>query len=244
MSQAASTCAPHVQVVAAVFALWLNLRLAFAGFLDRIREPFGGSSSRDIDSLYALRSGPRSCALVIDASGSMADTDWYPSRLEAARQSAKTYCKRLRDEEPAAQVAVIAYGDSAQLMCPLIPALDYDLLCEAVDNIDIIGCTNMTAGIKQAHSLLRGQQTPCQIVVLTDGHHNMGRGPQRIASSVRSYAILKVVGIGGSPEDIDEALCKSIASPHPDGTKRYRWIGDKEQLIQHFHELAGGITRE
>ena len=51
------------------------------------------------------------------------------------------------------------------------------------------------------------------------------------------------IGIGGAPHDVDEPLMKHIASEYPDGSKRYRWIGDKERLAQHFHCLAGRITR-
>jgi len=29
----------------------------------------------------------------------------------------------------------------------------------------------------------------------------------------------------------------------PDGRKRYRWIGDKKDLIEHFKVLAGRIRR-
>ena len=51
------------------------------------------------------------------------------------------------------------------------------------------------------------------------------------------------IGIGGTPHDVDESLMRDIASEYPDGSKRYRWIGDKERLAQHFHCLAGRITR-
>ena len=39
--------------------------------------------------------GVRDAVLVIDASGSMVDRDWPPSRLEAAKTAARSFCERL-----------------------------------------------------------------------------------------------------------------------------------------------------
>ncbi len=45
----------------------------------------------------------RDSVLIIDASGSMYDTDWEPSRLEAAKQAAVAFLRRLLSEEPDAR---------------------------------------------------------------------------------------------------------------------------------------------
>ena len=100
----------------------------------------------------------------------------------------------------------------------------------------------MYAGLKGALGLLKNPASPAQVVLLTDGQ-NTGKDPIALAERLKKRAVIECVGIGGSPEDVDECLLKQIASAYPDGTRRYRWIGQKEQLIKHFHKLAGGIRR-
>ncbi len=113
----------------------------------------------------------------------------------------------------------------------------------AVRSISTSGFTNITAGLKAAHGLLKKRPGNNQVVLLTDGHHNMGSSPQHVARQLRDLAVLETTGIGGAPRDVDEKLLKAISSSYPDGTKRYRWIGDCEKLVQHFQTLAGRITR-
>lgn len=218
------------------------LLAVFSSILGRIRAFVGRQvpSSSDTDIL-TLPEGPRACILVLDASGSMADRDWRPSRLAAAKEAAKAFCRRLAREEPKARVAIVGYSDNAELLVNLTPAKHLETLIKAIDQIRAFGGTNITAGIAIAVDLLKNG--PGQVIALTDGHHNEGPGPANIAHDLKQLAVLECVGIGGSPSDVDETLLKEIASPYPDGTKRYRWIGDKEQLVRHFHNLAGGITR-
>jgi len=173
----------------------------------------------------------------------MMDTDWKPSRLGAARDAAKAFAGRLSDEEPDALVAVVAYGCSARTVCNLTPARELSNIHCAIDQIDIMGSTNMRAGVKKALRLLgRHRCRMCQVVLLSDGH-NTGGSPRNVAGELREFAVIECVGIGGRPDDVDETLLKALASAGSDGTPRYRWIGDKERLVRHFHNLAGRITR-
>ena len=185
---------------------------------------------------------PRDSVLVLDASGSMMDDDWKPSRLEGAKVAAKAFVRRLSQEEPEACVAVVGYGDSAKTLCGLTTAKNISELSRWIDQIDCMGCTNMRAGLQEALGLLRGQRQTCQVVFLTDGH-NTERCPLKVAEELKEFSVVECVGMAGSPHDVDEELLRDIASAYPDGTKRYRWIGDKERLVKHFHKLAGRITR-
>lgn len=185
----------------------------------------------------------RDSVLVIDASGSMYATDWEPSRLEAAKQAAVAFLRRLLSEEPDARVAVIAYGDNAILLSDLTPVTAHCKLENSIDSICDMGTTNITAGLEIAWDALKHSQRTGQVVLLTDGCHNTGSDPEHISDKLRECAIIECIGIGGSPADVDEELLKYIASCYPDGSKRYRWIGDKEKLVEHFHNLAGRIVR-
>ncbi len=181
--------------------------------------------------------------LVIDASPSMLETDWPPSRLEAAQKAALQYAQRLHMESPTAHVGVVAYGSRAWTVAKLTANHHSSRLADQIQDIPTDSGTNITAGLKQAESLLRRVTGRSQVVLLTDGGHNYGPKPNRIASRLRSVSTLETVGIGGSPADVDETLLNEIASARPDGSKRYRWIGDGEELIKHFECLAEGLVK-
>ncbi len=217
--------------------------ISFASLFDRISSWTGPSNHQSVSEKVEYSNGARDCVLVLDASGSMFLTDWKPSRLGAAQEAAEAFVKRLKREQPSSRVAIVAYGDKPQLFCSLTPARSPRIINQSIRRIQGLGCTNITDGLQVALGLLSASRRTSQVILLTDGHHNKGPSPVRIGNKLKQCAIIESVGIGGSPRDVDETLLKRISSAYPDGTKRYRWIGDKEQLVQHFHNLAGGITR-
>ena len=81
-----------------------------------------------------------------------------------------------------------------------------------------------------------------RIIMLTDGEHNLGGSPETVAKRLKNAGvIIDCIGIGGSPQDVDEQLLKQIASENPDGSIRYCFIGDKEQLLRKYQTLARHI---
>ncbi|MGD0572875.1 MAG: vWA domain-containing protein [Sedimentisphaerales bacterium] len=79
-----------------------------------------------------------------------------------------------------------------------------------------------------------------RLILLSDGDHNAtGRSPVKRATILKSAGIvIDCIGIGGYPSDIDEETLKKIASINPDGSIRYCFIGDKQQLIRKYETLA------
>lgn len=185
----------------------------------------------------------RYSVLVIDASPSMESDDWPPSRFDAAKDAAKTYVQQLERLGVECFVAVVAYSEDATLACKLTPIRNRQAICAAIEKIEIGSCTNITAGLTEACRILRGMDGIRQTILLTDGEHTTGRPtPERIASSLRKIATLEVIGIAGSPGELDEDLLKQIASTYPDGSPRYRWIGDRETLVAEYKILAGRLA--
>ena len=217
--------------------------LLFARLIDRVVSFLGPTAQTPHQSAQTPCAGSRQSVLVLDASGSMFAEDWEPSRLGAAQDAAKAFIQRLSREEPDAHVAIVAYGDHACTLCELTCVQDQAALSYHIDRIKCLGDTNITGALRKADRLLPNNGNVCQVVLLTDGHHNVGANPKRVAQKLKQFAIIESVGIGGSPADVQENLLKSISSAYPDGTKRYRWIGDREKLVDHFHNLAGRITR-
>lgn len=81
-----------------------------------------------------------------------------------------------------------------------------------------------------------------RIVLLSDGEHNTGPSPVAVASRLKKAGvIIDCIGIGGSPESVDEDLLKEIASRNPDGTIRYCFIGESTALLKKYQDLARHI---
>lgn len=81
-----------------------------------------------------------------------------------------------------------------------------------------------------------------RIILLSDGEHNGGGCPIKIASQLKNAGvIIDCIGIGGSPASVDEKLLKQIASRDADGTVRYCFIGDQHKLLKKYHNLARHI---
>lgn len=216
--------------------------IGVTGLWDRIRA-VAGLDRDTADPINALPDdGSRDCVLVLDASPSMQDKDWPPSRLAAAQEAARAFVDRLANEEPNARIAVVAYSQRAKIRCGLTLASNTARLLRAVDGIHVGDWTNIHAGLKAAQDLLDRTTRSAQVVLLTDGQHNTGKSPIVVADELKDDAIIECVGIG-QRYDVDEALLRNIASKYADGTPRYRWIGDKEALVEHFENLAGGLRR-
>ena len=90
--------------------------ISFASLFDRISSWTGPSNHQSVPEKVEYSNGVRDCVLVLDASGSMYLTDWKPSRLGAAQEAAEAFVKRLKEEQPASRVAIVAYGHNAQIL--------------------------------------------------------------------------------------------------------------------------------
>jgi len=190
------------------------------------------------------RRNSRNCVLLLDTSGSMNDTDWKPNRLAGAIDSAVAYVNRLASKDPHASVAVVQYNDFATVIVPLTPVMYLQNIRPRLETMPLGFMTNITAALNTAYRICSATGATNQVVLLSDGGHNAGPPPMRIANRLINFATIEAIGIGGSPGTVDENLMKQIASPRQDGTKRYRWIGHKEELVEHFEHLADGLSRE
>ncbi len=203
----------------------------------------------------------------IDVSPSMEAADWPPTRFDAAAGAAAALIERKRSIAPDDEVGIVSYDQRASVIQrPVQVATDHDRLIRALHRMRIGSGTSISAALRASRRLLfpakyqgwldriltetignsdrQIQHRVLRIVLLTDGHHNSGPCPKPIARALKRAGVcIDCVGIGGSPSDVDENLLRKIASSYPDGSKRYRWIGESEKLVQHFQTLAGRITR-
>ena len=188
--------------------------------------------------------------LTLDRSFSMTSVDCPPSRLEAAIEASCAYLARLLCLRPDCNVAAVSFSDTASVLCPWTNVRALGAL-EATRAMWLQACresgldqTGIGEGLQEALSLVTAQREATQVVLLTDGHQNTGVDPLCIAPQLKRVATVAVVGIGGSPSDVDENLLRTVASSDAYGRPRYRWIGDdREALIAHYERLAGGLAR-
>jgi len=94
-----------------------------------------------------------------------------------------------------------------------------------------------TEGTSPGNNCLR------RIILLTDGAHNEGGSPLQVASRLKKAGVvIDCIGIGGNPEAVNESILKEIASRNPgDGSIRYCFIGDQQELIRRYESLAHHI---
>ncbi|MCH7592220.1 MAG: VWA domain-containing protein [Planctomycetes bacterium] len=207
---------------------------------------------------------PERLVVAIDVSPSMEDTDWPPSRLAAAIAAVIALIQRKCRIAPADEVAIVTYGSTASVLCPLLTVGQRaENMIGLLDSIETHGGTNITAALTEAGRVLSyagrsgwldvllppaigvSHASARRVILLTDGEFNTGGSPLSVALALKKSGVcIDCVGIGGDPSAVNEADLRTIASRHADGvTPRYTFIGDKGGLIKKFEELAGRISR-
>jgi len=83
---------------------------------------------------------------------------------------------------------------------------------------------------------IRNRRSP-RIVLLTDGHSTEG-DPLTTAAKIKTDGIqLDIIGIGGSPSEVDEKSLRQMASV-VDGEIRYWFIRSVGDLVRRFEFLG------
>ena len=181
--------------------------------------------------------------IIIDRSYSMGYDDYPPSRIQAAIDASIEYVNVLSTQMVKTAVAVVSFGFESKLILPPTDITALQKIKNGLRSIGIRGGTNIGAGFKRAENLLAkySPDQQKQIILLTDGE---GICPMEIPENIKLHhnTVIDVVGIGGSPKNVDEKLLKKIATTDPDGTCHYRFINDTQELKQHYRQLASGIV--
>ena len=185
---------------------------------------------------------------VLDKSYSMDESDYPPTRLEAGKKAIREFAEKKRSVKPDDQLALVTFGSTATIVMPAFRLRDAQAFGEfevQLRNVRTGGGTSLDYAFESVRTAL-GRGLPSrgsgmgsvEVHVLTDGHSD-GR-PERLADILKSEGVvIEIVGIGGTPRDVNERLLKRCASRR-NGEILYRFIGDgdSEQLVQHFGRLA------
>lgn len=192
--------------------------------------------------------GPYDIVLVFDVSASMGDTDFYPSRLEGAKQAAEQFIHLRARLSPNDRVAIVAFTETAEIILPLTQVSNTVLIINKFKALEPIDGTDIAAGLQAAETALKWpnilrdrKQKGRRILLLTDGH---GGKPIELADKLRKEinVLIEVVGIGSQPSVVNEMLLRKVATTDHDGLNHYWFIRDTNALVSLYAELATGLV--
>lgn len=143
---------------------------------------------------YANKPRERATVIVaIDVSWSMESKDIDPTRMMAAKDSAKQFIATL---PPSFNVAVVSFAGTAQLVVP--PTVDRGAASRAIDSLKMAPSTAIGEGIYTGLDSLAlvppdpkdpDKGAPAVIVLLSDGATNMGRSSAAGAKSAKERGV-------------------------------------------------------
>jgi Ca-activated chloride channel family protein len=131
--------------------------------------------------------------LVIDASQSMQATDVKPTRLDAAKQAAIDFVKKLPEKY---NVSVVSMAGASAVLVP--PTTAHNTVENAINSIQLQDSTAIGEGIATALRALQqapkdpknpNSIAPGAIVLLSDGSNTTGRSPQQAAAEARAAKV-------------------------------------------------------
>lgn len=175
-------------------------------------------------------------ALAIDTSMSMNAVDFKPTRLEAAKATARRFVLgRAQD-----RISLSTFGGAPLLMCPL--TIDYEALLGRIDDLAPgMTRTDGTAvgdGLASAVARLKESGAKSRVaILLTDGRSNAGVvDPLTAAKAAAAYGIkVYSIGVGGKGETsmvVDDPRYGRVSVPVNDDID--------EELLAEIARLTGG----
>ncbi len=186
-----------------------------------------GFTTAEVSERTDLR--PLNLALVIDKSGSMADSD----KMSRVKESLRTLIGKLRPDDI---ISIVVFDTDARVLFPASRIGDgYDLR-KAIDCIEPNGSTNLHAGLmlgyKEALKNFRKDATN-RVILLTDGIANVGVvAPDRIAAESSEFngqgLDLSTIGVG---QDLNNELLRTLATS---GRGLYHFVSDNQDIEKVF----------
>ncbi len=199
------------------------------------------------DAPAAKHKKGRDLVLVLDASGSMAQSGFNPdnrlmNKFDTNIALASDFIQKRYDDN----MGIVLFGTFAYTASPLTYDLDALQYVLKMTNVAIAGeSTAIGDAIMQAiHTLSFGQAKSKAIVLLTDGYHNSGRtSPKEAVLHAKALGI-KIYTIGlGKASSYDGALLKKIA--HETKAKSYDALNAKalQDIYKEIHRLEPSKIR-
>jgi Ca-activated chloride channel homolog len=224
---------PKAGEAVALDVRWGNDRAFGAGYEAILQVGFSTALANDREQLR-----PINLALVIDKSGSMADSDKM-SRVKSALLALVT---RLRDVDV---LSIIVFDSDAQVLLPARRVTDRGTIRQVIQRIPPGGPTNIHAGLmlgyQEARKNYRRDATN-RVILLTDGIANRGETiPEKIAQDSLRFndegIDLSTIGVG---LDLNKDLLRQLAQS---GRGLFHFVSDAQDIEKVFiNELQSLIS--
>ena len=188
-------------------------------------------------------SGRERSVLIFDRSGSMSFEDYPPTRLLAAFDAGMEFITARKGRGLPDLVSIILFDTEAEFICQDIHLNEAGkVLTSLKEQAEIGGGTDINSGLIAAerhfHHALQGYKN--RIVLLTDGH---GGNPVRTGKRLREAGVvIDIIGVAGEPILVAEEQLRQVASVI-NGISRYRFIGNRAELLRHFQSIATDLMQ-
>ena len=186
---------------------------------------------------------PLNLTLVIDKSGSMADSD----KMSRVKQSLHTMLTKLRADDI---ISIVVFDTEARVLYPAARIGDGHELRRAIDCIEPGGSTNLHAGLmlgykEEAKNFRKGATN--RVILLTDGIANVGvTKPEQIAAESSEYNAtgidLSTIGVG---LDLNNDLLRTLARS---GRGLYHFVSDYHDIekvfVKEVQSLVSSVAKK
>ena len=202
---------------------------------------------RKIDSLNKTTIDVIDILLVLDISSSMLADDFYPSRLEVVKNTAKQFISLRKGD----RIGIVVFAGQSFIQCPL--TIDTEVLSNLIDEINVADReydgTAIGMAIANGTNRLRDSESKSKIMILlSDGSNNAGKIDPVTASQIakdfgiKIYTIAagtdksfsRIPGRGLINNSIDTKTLKEISNVT--NGKFFR-ATDKDALISIYQEI-------
>ena len=215
---------PKAGEAVAMDVRWGNDRAFGAGYEAVLQVGFSTALANDRQDLR-----PINLALVIDKSGSMADSD----KMSRVKSALMALVSRLRDVDA---LSIVVFDSDAQVLLPACRATDRGMIKQLIQRIEPGGSTNIHAGLmlgyREARKNYRRDATN-RVILLTDGIANQGvTDPEKIAQDSQRFndegVDLATIGVG---LDLNKDLLRKLAES---GRGLFHFVADAQDIEKVF----------
>ncbi|TVQ46280.1 MAG: VWA domain-containing protein [Saprospirales bacterium] len=174
--------------------------------------------------------------IAIDLSSSMLATDFYPDRLEAAKELLADFI----DSRPVDRIGIVAFAGESFTLSPL--TTDHSMLKQLIPELHCGMIADGTAiGMGLATALARMRDTPPEsglVILLTDGVNNTGTIEPMTAARMAEQMGITLYSIGVGSEGMARApIRRNIDGSLVFGNVR---VEIDEALLREMSALTGG----
>ncbi|HHY83751.1 MAG TPA: VWA domain-containing protein [Clostridiales bacterium] len=173
--------------------------------------------------------------LVIDKSGSMADSQYGINKMELAKEAAIRSTQALRDDD---FIGVVCFDSAAGWVVEIQQVSNREDIEDAIGTIQPGGGTNLYPGLNMAYQALQNTKTTLKhVIVLTDGHTEGGNFDSLVSQMAANGITVSGVAVG---EGADGKLIERIAEL---GNGRYYYTDNFASIPKIFTKETYMATR-